>query len=38
MFQVEQATIAVLTAGERGSNENIKIISGNNDDHLEQKQ
>ena len=38
MYQVEQATIDVLTAGKRGSNENIKIISGNNDDHSEQKQ
>lgn len=38
MYQVEQATIDVLTSGERGSNEKIKIISGNNDDLSEQKQ
>lgn len=29
MFQVEQAAVDVLTAGERGSKENIKIISDN---------
>lgn len=29
MFQVEQVTVDVLTAGERGNKESIKIISGN---------